>query len=255
MHENDAEDQAAAAPAAQDHGESAAEPVRRGGSTLGILPRGAPDHPLLEAAVLLAAQYLTAYLPADSAAIGAALTKPSFYLFSLCGTLPSALLVLYIMATTDGLAAFGAGRLGKASLYRGAALAAAALGAMFALGYVLGLLGIRNPIWPDGGAASLALIPLMLAASAATGYCEELYFRAFLLRRLSQAGLRPAPAIAASALVFSAAHGAQGIAGFLTAGAIGLGFAWRFTRGKDVHEVAIAHAAYNAAVFFVALYS
>lgn len=255
MHENDAEDRAAAAPAAPDGGESEAAPARRVGSALGIRPRGEPDHPLLEAAVILAAQYLTAYLPADSAAIGAMLSKPSFYLLSVCGTLPGALLVLYMMATTDGLAAFGTGRPGRASLYRGAALAAAALGAMLALGYVLGLLGISNPIWAGRGAASLALIPLILAASAATGYCEELYFRAFLLRRLSQAGLRPAPAIAASALVFGAAHGAQGIAGLVTAGALGLLFAWRFSRGRDVHEVAIAHAAYNAAIFFIALYS
>jgi membrane protease YdiL (CAAX protease family) len=227
----------------------------RGAARIPLSPRGAPDRPLLEAGVLLAAQYLTAYLPSDSSAIAGMLSRPAFYLVGMAGTLPGALLVLYMMGTTDGLAAFGVGRPSRSSLYRAAFLAAAALAAMFGLGWLFELLGVRNPIWAEGGTASLALLPLILAASAATGYCEELYFRAYLLRRLAQAGLSPAMSVAASTIVFACAHGAQGIAGFATAGILGLAFAWRFSRGRDLHEVAIAHAAYNAAVFIVELYS
>jgi membrane protease YdiL (CAAX protease family) len=159
------------------------------------------------------------------------------------------------MATTDGLARFGVARPTKASLYRGAALAAAALASMLALGWLLRLLGVENPIWAGAGKASPFLIPLVLASSAATGYCEELYFRAYLLRRLGQAGFRPPWAIAASTALFAGAHGAQGVAGLATAAVLGLVFAFRFSRGRDLHEVAAAHAAYNAVVFLIELYS
>lgn len=220
-----------------------------------ITARGVPERPLLEAAILFAAQYFSAYLPSDLSAMGGRLASPAFYALSLASTIPGALLVLYMMATTDGLAGFGVARPTKASLYRGAALAAAALAAMLALGWLLRLLGVENPIWAGAGKASPLLIPLVLAVSAATGYCEELYFRAYLLRRLAQAGLRPAWAIAASTALFAGAHGAQGVAGFATAGILGLAFAVRFSRGGDIHEVATAHGAYNAAVFLIALYS
>jgi membrane protease YdiL (CAAX protease family) len=221
----------------------------------GISPRGAPERPLLEAAVILAAQYFAAYLPADLSALGGRLASPSFYALGMAGTLPGALLILYMMATTDGLAGFGLARPTAASLYRGAALASAALAAMLGFGWLLGLLGVENPIWAGAGKASPLLIPLVLASSAATGYCEELYFRAYLLRRLGQAGLRPAWAIAASTALFAGAHGAQGLAGFATAGILGLAFSLRFSRGRDLHEVALAHAAYNSAVLVIQLYS
>jgi membrane protease YdiL (CAAX protease family) len=247
MHENDE-------AGAGDEGAAEGPAPGRGAGILG-LPRGAPDRPLVEALVVLAALYLTAYLPQDSSAIGAMLARPIFYVLGMASNLPSALLVLYMMATTEGPGAFGVGRFGKSSLWRGAALAAAAFASMTGLGLLFRLAGIQNPIWVGKGTATIALLPLVVAASAATGYSEELFFRAYLPRRLGQAGLGPVPAIAVSTLVFAGAHGAQGIAGFATAGLLGLVFALRFSRGKDFHEIAIGHAAYNAAVFIVGLYS
>jgi len=243
MHENDADGE---------HEEGPADPESGGpfGSS-----RGAPERPLLEAFVILAALYFSAYLPSDSSAIGGMLSRPTFYIFSMACTLPGALLVLYMMATTDGLAAFGVGRPRKASFARGALLAVGSFAMISVLGFALDLAGIRNPIWAEKGSASVALVPLILVSSTATGYCEELCFRAYLLRRLGQARIPTAWAIAASTAVFAGAHGAQGIAGFVTAAILGLAFALVFDRDRNLHEIAIGHAAYNAIVFIVELYS
>lgn len=217
--------------------------------------RGKPERPLAEALVLLAALYFSAYLPADASAMDGIIARPSFFLYSIVGTVPSLLLVLYLMATTDGPGAFSVRSPLKSSLYRAALLATAALAAMFVLGALFARLGVINPLMSVEGSVSWVLIPLILASSALTGYAEELFFRAYLLRRLAQAGLSSSWAIAASTLIFAGAHGIQGIAGLATAATLGLLFALRFERGRDLHEIAIAHAAYNAAVFILALYS
>jgi len=222
---------------------------------MGITPRGIPEKPIVETIAVLAALYFTAYLPSDSSAIGRLVASPVFYIYSIASALPAILLVLYTMATTEGLPSFRVGPLRARSIARAALLALTALIFMLGLGALLGALGAANPIWGEGKRASAALIPLVLACSAAVGYAEELSFRAYLLRRLGQSGLARPWAIAVSTLLFALAHGAQGLAGILVAGALGLIFALRFAKAGDLHEIALAHGAYNAVIFLVQLYA
>ncbi len=221
---------------------------------LGLTPRGLPERPLIEALAVLSALYFTAYLPSDSSAIGAMIAKAAFYLYSLAAALPVIFLVLYVMATTDGLGPFRVGPPSSRSAAGAAALAGAALLLMLGMGVLLRALGASNPIWGAGERASAALIPLIALSSAATGYAEELCFRAYLTRRLGQAGLASGAAILVSTLLFALAHGSQGVAGLAAALVLGLLFALRFSRSGDLHEVALAHGAYNAAVFVLQLY-
>ena len=87
-----------------------------------------------------------------------------------------------------------------------------------------------------------------------TGYAEELFFRSYLLRRLEEAGLKPAWAAAASSLLFGAAHASQGLIGIVSTILIGLWFAYRWRKGRNIHELAIGHGLYDAAVFSILLY-
>ena len=223
--------------------------------SFGLSPRGAPDRPGIEALAVLAALYFTAYLPSGSSAIGALIASAAFYLYSIASAVPAILLVLYMMATTDGLGPFRVGPLRGGSVGRAAVLACAALALMAGLGFLLGALGAVNPIWQAGAAAPLALIPLIVLSSAATGYAEELCFRSYLIRRLGQAGLAPGLAVAASPLFFALAHGAQGVPGIAVSGGLGRLFALRFSRRGDLHGIALAHGAYNAVVFVLQLYA
>ena len=66
-----------------------------------------------------------------------------------------------------------------------------------------------------------------------TGYCEELFFRSYLLRRLGQVGLPPKWAAIGLGLIFGLGHGYQGPVGLVSASLLGLFFAWRWLDGEE----------------------
>jgi membrane protease YdiL (CAAX protease family) len=218
-------------------------------------PRGEPARPLLEAALAFALFYLAAYAPASGGSDS--LSTPAYHLRVIAANLPRALFLLYLMATGDGLAAFGIQAPRPGDLLKGllAAFGTAAAALPSALG--AWALGLANPLLrvvAEGPRASLSLAPLILVSVLTIGYSEELFFRAYLLRRLERAGLSPAWAILAASLLFGGAHGAQGAVGLAAAASIGLWLGWRWRSGRDIHEIALAHALYDAAVLAVALY-
>jgi membrane protease YdiL (CAAX protease family) len=219
-----------------------------------LSPRGRPERPLVEVFVVIAALYFTAYLPADASKLSGIISRPVFYLYSLAETVPGILLLLYLMASTDGLGAFKVAPPKAASFLRAAGLTAIALVLVAALSAVFKCFGIVNPLTQSVESAALAMLPLIILSSAATGYAEELCFRAYLLRRFEQTGLGTRWSIVLSTLVFASAHGAQGAAGPIIAAILGLLFAVRFSRAGDLNEIAAAHAAYNAIVFVIVLY-
>jgi membrane protease YdiL (CAAX protease family) len=97
------------------------------------------------------------------------------------------------------------------------------------------------------------LLPLAAGFSLITGYREELFFRAYLLTRLRQAGLPPAAGVAASGLLFACGHAYQGPIGLAVALALGLYFAAAFTRLHNLHRLAWAHGLYNLTVLVATL--
>jgi uncharacterized protein len=230
---------------------------RQGIGPLGS-PRGEPERPLLEAGLLFAAFYLTAYLPLGASFSAGSIDSPGYHAAAIAINAPRALLMLYLMAVGDGLSAFGLGSFKAVDLRKGLFAAAGAVAVMVPLALLFSLLGLTNPLLAGlGGGAkrSLALVPLFLTSSIATGYAEELFFRSYLIRRLGGSGLPPLWAALASSLLFGGAHGAQGLAGIVATTIVGLWFAWRWCDGRNIHEIAVGHGLYDATVFAVALYS
>ncbi len=230
--------------------------IGRFAGQLATLSPGGPARPLLEAGLLFAALYLTAYLPADPMAIGSSLGRPDFHALVMATLIPKALLVLYLIARSDGLAAFG---LVRPRILDGALGLLCAMGAVSVLivpSLIFSILGLRNPLIDATSGPKvplLLLLPLVLASSLAVGYGEELFFRSYLIRRLRQAGLTGPWAALVSSLVFGSAHGLQGPLGLVLATLLGLYFAWRWLDAGNIHEIALGHAMYDAGVILFAL--
>jgi len=220
-------------------------------------PRGEPRRPLIEAALVLAAFYISAFLPFAPRASAGFLASPAFHAGLIEVNILRSFLLLFLMASGDGFEAFGLKRFRPADTLKGLLAALGAFAVMIPPALLFPLLGITNPLlsgYGHGQRESLALIPLFIASSLSTGYAEELLFRSYLMRRLERAGLGPAWAVIASSLLFGAAHGAQGIVGIATTTLVGLWFALRWRKGRNIHELAIGHGIYDAAVFAVSLY-
>lgn len=219
-------------------------------------PRGAPANPLLETAIVFCVFYLAAYLSAGASA--PAPSRAGYHIMIVAVNLPRALLVLYLMAVGDGLPLFGVGRYARVDLARGFFTALGAFALILAPGFFFSALGIENPLFAQarsGPRAGLWLIPLVLASSMTTGYCEELFFRSYLMRRFGQAGLPVLWAGIASSLVFGGGHGYQGVVGLVSGTLLGLFFAWRWNDSRNIHEIAIGHGLFDAAIFSILIYS
>jgi len=219
-------------------------------------PRGEPDKPMLEALLVLFAFYLAAYISTGGPGIQVA--KPAFQLGALALNVTRAIFALYLMATSDGLPSFGIRRPKRRDAAKGLLCALAAFALVLATGIALSSFGLENPLFAQvrsAPRASLGLIPLFLASSMSTGYCEELFFRSYLMRRLGQAGLPPLWAALASSLLFAAGHGYQGAVGLIAGFILGLFFAWRWNAGAAIHEIAIGHGLFDACAFAILLYS
>ena len=217
---------------------------------------GPPSRPLLEAILLFAAFYLVAYLPSDPSA-GRSLGTVRFYFLLLFDLVPKACVVLYLMARSEGLGAFGLAKPRFADIPRGTLVALGALALVAAPSFVLAALGLRNPLLEastGSDTAAYLLVPLILLSSLVVGYGEELFFRSYLIRRLGQSGLPPPWAMIASSLVFGSAHGLQGPLGVALGSMLGMWFGWRWLRAHNIHEIAIGHAIYDAAVIIITLY-
>jgi membrane protease YdiL (CAAX protease family) len=217
---------------------------------------GAPGRPLLEAVLVFAAFYLATFLPMDAAVAGESLSRPSYHLFILLELVPKALLLLYLMARSEGLAEFGVLRPRPVDLLRAAMTALGAGALVLAAGAAAKALGADNPLLEAaaGGDASPVLLPFIAMTGLSVGYSEELFFRVYLMRRLGQAGLAPPWAALASALAFGSAHGLQGPLGIAMGSLLGLWFAYRWARGRNLHDVALGHAIYDIAVMCAVLF-
>jgi uncharacterized protein len=211
---------------------------------------------LLEAGLLLAAFYATALVPLAPGEGAGRLASAPFHAELVGIDALRILLVLCVMGRAEGLAAFGLGGLRATDPLKALLAAAGAFAVVAAPSLAFFLLGVANPLLaglPRGTPWSLA--PLFLVSSLSTGYAEELFFRAYLLRRLEGVGMSAPWAALASSLLFGGAHGAQGLVGLASATLIGLWFAWRWNDGRNIHEIAIGHGIYDSVALCLALYA
>lgn len=101
--------------------------------------------------------------------------------------------------------------------------------------------------------ASWSQLPLALIFSLATGYREELFFRAYLLTRFSQLGVNRYLGVLAGTLLFSLGHLYQGPAGLTVAFIQGIYFGLIFLHKKNIHMLALAHTFYNLTILSITL--
>lgn len=231
------------------------EQGQNGGSPFGMA-KGEPERPLLEAFIVFLAFYLASWLSSGSSAT--TVFKPEFHLMVVAMNLPRAILIIYLMAIGDGLPSFDIRRIRRIDPARGLLTGLGAFAVILVPGLLFLALGIENPLFAQARSeprAGLYMIPFILASSMATGYCEELFFRSYLMRRLGQAGLPRIWRAIASSLLFGSGHGYQGIIGIVSGSIMGLFFAWRWNATKNIHEVAIGHGLFDTAVFALLLYS
>ncbi len=250
------------------------EPGSAAGSVMGLAlpeepspagdgPRAghSPARPLLEIALVFAAFWLTAWLPGDASLTGAALARPIWHLYMALELIPKALLLLYLMWVEDGFAAFGGiGKPKRRDLLAALVVAGGALTAALVPGQIASLLipSLKNPLLEAAvhpTASAYLLVPAIILSCAAVGYAEELFFRVFLLHRLTQAGLSTAWAALAAILLFAASHGLQGELGLMMGAILGSWFVWRRLQGSGLHELAWGHGLYDAAVILITLYA
>lgn len=220
---------------------------------------GAPLNPLLEAGIVLSAFYLPAYLPLQSAFSLESMAKSGYHLGILATDLPRIALLLYLMTIRDGLGNFGLDRkLKLRDLGLALFTAAGALIMIFILSTLFSFIGASNPLISSAKGLkppSYFLAPLVFLSSLAVGYSEELAFRVYLDRRLRQAGLPPLWAGIAGSLLFGAGHGYEGIVGLASATLLGFFFWWRWKDGRNLHEIALGHGIYDAAISAIALWA
>ncbi len=98
-----------------------------------------------------------------------------------------------------------------------------------------------------------ALIPLVFLTCIATGYREELFFRAYLGTHLEIQGMKPLWVLSSASILFGLGHVYEGVFGFLATTALGFYFGFAFLKRRNIHEIAIAHGLYNFLVLLASL--
>lgn len=96
---------------------------------------------------------------------------------------------------------------------------------------------------PPQGQSTLALttLGLILAASAANGFAEELAMRAYLIPRLKDLTGSSVIAVVLTSVLFASYHSYQGLIGVVSAFTIGLVLGTYFATTNRFYPVAIAH--------------
>jgi membrane protease YdiL (CAAX protease family) len=175
----------------------------------------------------------------------------SLQLVSIATGVAPALLAFYLLArngerpSSIGVDATQPGR----DLRRGAGLAALIGGGGLALYYAAFKAGISLNIV----AASLPDIwwrfPVLVLSALQDGILEEVLVVGYLISRLRMLGMRPAAAIAISAVLRGCYHLHQGIGPFFGNLVMGVIFGAAFLRWQRTNPMIIAHALINAVAF------
>jgi membrane protease YdiL (CAAX protease family) len=175
----------------------------------------------------------------------------SLQLVSIAIGVAPALLVFYLLARNgEGTSSIGVdlSQPGR-DLLRGARLAALIGGC----GLILYILAFKAGISLDIVAASLPAvwwrIPVLLLSALQDGILEEVLVVGYLLSRLRLLGVRPAAAVAISAVLRGSYHLHQGIGPFFGNVIMGVIFGVLFLRWRRTNPMIIAHTLINSVAF------
>jgi uncharacterized protein len=222
------------------------------------------QHKLVEPAVLFLVLFFPGYMGTADAVSAIDFGSVRFLLTYFIIALPQIALILIIIRK-KGLNAFSDYNIVPFKRKNIARAFLLFLLVFFISGFLLWLvylsgLGKDSPLvsWALGNPA---LFPLAIAASFVTGYREELFFRAYLLRELSEFRRERSGTdrgiswreISASSLLFTFGHLYQGFSRALIIFVVSQLFGLHFSRHRNFHEVAIAHGLYNSAVLLLVM--
>lgn len=214
---------------------------------------------IFEVLLVFAAFFLPGYLAQPAAAAMARSDLTPVMLQVVASAIPQVLLMVYIVSIqSDGAAGlWGLAPLRGGDAARITVLVAVCFGLVAAL---TGLLRILPPAWGPQlyrgyrwGLERPSQAPLALLFGLTSGYREEFFFRAYLLRRLGQAGLPAWAAVALSTALFSVGHLYEGVLGVAVTAALGIVFSLVYLRRQNLHVIALSHGLYNTLALCAAL--
>jgi membrane protease YdiL (CAAX protease family) len=164
-------------------------------------------------------------------------------------TIPSLILVWYLMLKQKSLREWGVTLPRKKDMYSAAltfpALVLVGLTFSFVSPYFDDI-PAGPKFLPPGSAAAWVVLIVSCTISA---YLEESYFRFYLLSKREEMGLGPHRAVLVSTLLFALCHVYEGPWGFLNSTLSGVILAVVFLRFRSLHGIAAAHAMYNILVY------
>ncbi|MBI9108234.1 MAG: CPBP family intramembrane metalloprotease [Spirochaetales bacterium] len=182
-----------------------------------------------------------------------------FNLFYIMTTLPQIFLTLYIIILKPGrkLSDYNINRFKPADLLKAAAVLLGIYICIIPVGFISKIFvpDLGNPVvygagWQFGNPS---LIPLVVISCIATGYSEEIFFRAYLVKSLEKSGLKIVPAAAVSALLFGSGHIYEGFYAFAATAVIAVFLSFVFTKTKSIHAISIGHGLYNFSVLIISM--
>jgi membrane protease YdiL (CAAX protease family) len=186
-----------------------------------------------------------------SRAPGRPLLDLSLQLLNIALSLAPVLLVLYLLAragerpSSIGLDA----RQPVRDLARGAVLAALIGGTGLGLYLAAFHSGVELNVVAEDLPDVWWRIPVLLLSAAQNAILEEIVVVGYLLSRLDRLGVKPARAIALSAVIRGSYHLYQGAGGFVGNAAMGLIFGVLYRRWGRVMPLIIAHTLIDAVAF------
>jgi uncharacterized protein len=216
---------------------------------------------ILEILLIFGAFFLPGYLTQPSAAAMARADSTMLMLQIVVSGIPQILLMIYLVSIQSD---------GEKSLWGLVPLKvrdAVRIGILFAacVGLVLAFMGVLRalpPAWSSilfrgyrWGLDRPSQAPLALLFGLTAGYREEFFFRAYLLRRLGQAGLPDWAAVALSTALFGVGHVYEGALGVAIAVSMGILFSMVYLRLRSLHVIALGHGLYNALALCATLLS
>jgi hypothetical protein len=207
----------------------------------------------IELILLFATFFLPGFLLQAQAGSGQSFNNPLYSISVLLQAIPQTLLIVYIVhiGGKGNLEEFGFREVRWKDLQFAVLTLVATFAVLIPLQALLESPGTGEGVF-EWSFENLAIAPLVLFAMVAAAYREEVFFRAYTLRRLNQLGIPVVWAAAASTTIFALGHLYQGLSGFAVSFAIGLLMCGIFLRTGSLHAIGIGHGLYNFAVLLAA---
>ncbi len=214
---------------------------------------------IIEIIILFAAFFLPGYIMQYQGVPAHAFDYPLYHVNLLLTGIPQIALIVYILVLRDpgNIRRFGILPLRITDITFALLLSAGIFAFLLVLSAIISILPENlklilssRLVWEFTKPSLLG--PAFLSCLV-TGYKEELFFRSYLITRLSDSGVKQWQAWVGTSLLFSIGHLYQGIGAIVVSFILGLYFAFWFSKKKSLHIPALSHGLYNFVVLSMQL--